>query len=57
MTNVAHEIEEEEEKEVKLESLVKFEEKPIEVVGDEGEYVNCIIQRILFSLKQIAPMQ
>lgn len=50
MANVVEEIEEEEKEEPK--SSAKYEEKPIEVTEDEGEYVNCVVQKLLLSTKQ-----
>lgn len=51
MANVVKEIEEEEEEE-EPESLAEFEDEQIVVAGDKGEYIHCVVQRVLLSPKQ-----
>lgn len=49
-TNVAEKIEEREEEEPK--SSTEYEENPMVVIGNEGEYVNYVVRRILLLIKR-----
>lgn len=51
MANMNEEIEEED-KEEEPKSSIEFEDEQIMIAKDEGEYINCIVQKVLLSLKQ-----